>query len=216
LDLKHNRYHGLGVQSAPELAALATNWAQISTSTHPMPAAARHSALHHAPAFIDAGLLSRLRPEITFSASHVDLHSALTSIGLQEQRTVSVRSHHILNFVRACWWAKKSLRSPTLYSIACELSIAKTRASAPAELRHTIDLTCIFRRLRPYAFESKDRCLFHALALLHFLGRYGSHPTWVIGVCAKPWSAHSWLQLDNWLLDCSFEQVCAFVPILAI
>jgi hypothetical protein len=216
LDLKRNRYLGLGVTNARELAALAANWSQVSTEAQPVQALSRDSALARAAAFIQAGLLSRDAPEIAFTTSSVDLTVQLTSIGLQEQAATPVRLHDVMNFVRACLWAKWALRSRTLYSIACEISAAKAQASGAANLQRTIELVCTFRRLRPYAFESSDRCLFHALALLNFLARYGAHPTWVIGVCARPWAAHSWLQLGNCVLDSSPEEMCQFTPILAI
>jgi hypothetical protein len=216
LDLKRNRYLGLGLTNARELAALAANWSQVSTETQPIEALACDSALAHVAAFVQAGLLSREPPEIAFSTRTVDLTVQLTSIGLQEQAVTSLRLHYILEFIRACLWAKRALRTRTLYSVACEISAAKAQASSTVNLQRTIELVCIFRRLRPYAFESHDRCLFHALALLHFLARHGSHPTWVIGVCARPWGAHSWLQLDNCVLDSSPEEICRFTPILAI
>jgi hypothetical protein len=216
LDLKENRYRALGMTNARELAALAANWPHISTETQPLLALSRDSALVRAKAFMETGLLSRNPPKIAFQASTIDLTMQLTSVGLQEQGTSPIRSHHVLNFVRACLWAKRALRSRTLYSIACEVSEAKAQNSRTPDLQRTIELVCIFRRLRPYAFESQDRCLFHALALLRFLARYGLHPTWVIGVCARPWAAHSWLQLDTWILDSSPEEICRFAPILAV
>jgi hypothetical protein len=216
LDLKRNRYLGLGVKNAQELAALAANWPQVSVEAQPFEALARENAVAHLAAFIQAGLLSCDPPEVAFNSSTVDLTGQLTSIGLQHQAETTIRLHHIIDFARACLWAKSALRSRTLYSIACELNAIKTKASSTVDLQRTVELVCIFRRLRPYAFESEDRCLFHALALLHFLYRYRSYPTWVIGVCARPWAAHSWLQLNNCILDSSPEDVCSFTPILAI
>jgi hypothetical protein len=217
LDMKRNRYMGLGMTEARALAALAPNWPHASTEGQPLQALSRERALLRVAAFVEAGLLSRDPPEAGFSTTTVDLTAQLTSIGLQDQATVPIRPHHIVNFIRACVWAKWVLRSRTLYSVACEISAAKkTQGSSASNLQCTIALVCIFRRLRPYAFESRDRCLFHALALLRFLSRYASHPTWVIGVSARPWAAHSWLQVDNCLLDSSPEEVCSFTPILAI
>jgi hypothetical protein len=216
LDLKQNRYRGIGRANACELAALAANWSEVSTEAHPLQVSPRDSALKHAAAFIEAGLLSRDPPEVGFEARRVDLNAQLASIGLQEQRAASIQPHHVLSFVRASLWAKRALRKRTLHSIACEVSAAKNQVPGRPDLEQTIELVCIFRRLRPYAFEAKDRCLFHTLALQRFLACYGSHPTWVIGVSAKPWAAHSWLQLDSWVLDSSPEEICAFTPILAI
>jgi hypothetical protein len=214
LNLKQNRYLGIGMSQAQALAALATNWQEVSTTTHALPAESLPVAATRA-ALVDAGLLSRSPPEIGFDATRVDLTAQLTSVGRQEQSVTAIRPHHIINFTRACWWAKRALRSRSLYDIACEVSEAKRKRHAVSSQR-TIELVCVFRRLRPYAFESRDRCLFHALALLRFLELYGLHPTWVIGVCARPWMAHSWLQLDHCVLDSTPEEICSFTPILAI
>jgi hypothetical protein len=122
----------------------------------------------------------------------------------------------MISFVSACFWAKRALRSRTLYSLACEVSARKAATNASFDVERTIELVCIFRKLRPFAFEAQDRCLFHALALVRFLARYDSYPTWVIGVRPKPWGAHSWVQQDNLILDGNPEDVCSFTPILAV
>jgi hypothetical protein len=215
LDLKQNRYRGLGMEHAQQLATLAANWSSISTEAQHLPESPRERALAQAAAFIKAGLLSQDPPEVTFKTTAVNLKTQLTSIGLEQSAIAPIRAHHVLMFIRACLWSKKALKSRTLYSIACEISAEKPPSGA-GNLQRTIELVCIFRRLRPYAFASQDRCLFHALALLRFLSHYGSHPTWVIGVCARPWAAHSWLQIDNCILDSSPEEICRFTPILAI
>jgi len=216
LDLRQNRYLGLGLRHASELATLAANWSHVSTEAQPLPSLSKASVLARAPAFMEAGLLVRHAPDVAFNASTIDLNVQLTSVGLQAQSTASMRPDHVVNFVRACLWSKQALRSRTLYSVACEVSAAKSNDSREPDLLRTTQLVCIFRRLRPYAFESRDRCLFHSLALLRFLALYGSHPTWVIGVCAKPWAAHSWLQLNSWVLDANPEEICGFTPILAV
>jgi hypothetical protein len=216
LDLKQNRYRGIGLGNASELASLAANWSHISTQSAALTPCPRETVKARAAAFIEAGLLSRERPDEAFQTIEVDLRTQLSSVGRQAEGAMRLRPHHVLNFVRACLWAKRSLRSRTLYSIACEISAEKKRAAAALDMQGIIDLVCLFRRLRPYAFEAQDRCLFHALALHNFLSRYDAHPTWVIGVTARPWAAHSWLQIDRWVLDGSPEDVCSFTPILAI
>jgi hypothetical protein len=73
-----------------------------------------------------------------------------------------------------------------------------------------------FQRLRPYWFAAQDQCLFHALALRHFLRAYGIAVSWVIGVRTLPWGAHSWLQTNNCLIDATPEEVREYVPILCV
>jgi hypothetical protein len=218
LDLKRDRYTALDEADASQLAALAANWSQVSTVARPFVPPSRDSVLARVAAFMRAGLLSTDPPSLAITTRAIDLTVQLRSIGLEHQVATSLRPHHVLAFIGACLWARRAMRSRTLYAVACEISAAKAKArpSDVADVTRTTELVCIFRRLRPYAFKSSDQCLFHALALLNFLMRYGSQPTWVIGVCAMPWAAHSWLQIDDCILDSSPEDVCIFTPILAI
>lgn len=216
LDLKRDRYFALDETNARELAALATNWDEVSTETQPFEAVSRDAALSRVDALIRAGLLSRDAPDRSFRARRVDLTVQLASGGLPGSPAASLRPHHVRSFVLACLWAKRVMRSRTLYSVACEISEARTGNSEVVDLQRTIELVSVFRGLRPYSFEAKDRCLFHALALQRFLFRYRSYPTWVVGVSARPWAAHSWVQSDECVLDSSPEEVCGFTPILGI
>lgn len=217
LNLQQNRYLGLGLADAQQFAALATNWREISVEAQPLPLSGEPIADARAAAFIDAGLLCRVPAAIGFDTTVVDMTAQLISVGREQQAVAAIRPHHVFNFIRACFWAKRMLRSRTLYSVACDVSAAKQQQRAlPPNPQRTIALVGVFRQLRPYAFESRDKCLFHALALLRFLGYYGSHPTWIIGVSARPWMAHSWLQLGDCVLDSSPEEIGSFTPILAI
>jgi hypothetical protein len=48
------------------------------------------------------------------------------------------------------------------------------------------------------------------------MARHALFPTWVIGVRARPWGAHAWVQQDKLLLDANPEQVCEYTPILTV
>lgn len=216
LDLKQNRYRGLTLAGASELAALACNWAEVSTRGELLQPAPREHAAARAGAFIEAGLLACTPPAPAFDAVRLDWNVQLTSVGMDSEAGATLTPRHVARFVRACLWARGSLRARSLYSIACEVSACKARSRNLRDDQRAIELVCAFRRLRPYAFEARDRCLFHALALLRFLSWHGHHPAWVIGVRARPWAAHSWLQLGTRVLDCAPEHVCSFTPIFAV
>ena len=218
LDLKRNRYFGLGYREVRSLSTLAANWSSVSTSSgaalEPMPP---DDAARLADALIKAGFLTPVAPtESGPQFVSLDSSAALTSVGYELTATAHLHLHHIGAFLRACIWAKRAVDSRLLYSIACEVAEAKTRAAHDGDLERTIELVCVFRRLRPYAFAAKDKCLFHALALLKFLSHYNIHPTWVIAVRPTPWAAHSWLQLGGYVLDCNPEEISGYTPILAI
>ena len=218
LDLKRNRYFGLGYREARSLSTLATNWSAASTSSgaalEPMPA---DDAARLADALVKAGFLTPVAPtDPGPSFASIDSSAALTSVGYELTATAHLHLHHIVAFLRACVWAKRAVDSRLLYSIACEVAEGKTGATPDVDLQPTIELVSVFRRLRPYAFSAKDQCLFHALALLKFLSHYNIHPTWVIAVRPSPWAAHSWLQLGSFVLDCNPEEISGYTPILAI
>lgn len=218
LDLKRNRYFGLGYREARSLSTLATNWSSASTiaghELEPMPL---DDAARLADALVKAGFLTPVAPTETgpgFTA--IESNAALTSVGHELSAAVRLRLGHIVAFLRACIWAKRAVDSRLLYSIACEVAANKAVAPHTIDLERTIELVSAFRRLRPYAFAAKDQCLFHALALLKFLSHYNIYPTWVIAVRPKPWAAHSWLQFGSFVLDCNPEEICEYTPILAI
>jgi hypothetical protein len=218
LDLKRNRYFGLGYREVRSLCALATNWSAASMPAgYPVEPMPREDAARLADALIKAGFLMPVAPtEAGPAFTAIESNAGLTSVGHEVSAAVRLNLRHIVAFLRACLWAKRAVDSRLLYSIACEVAAGKIEAPQTPDLQHTIELVCVFRRLRPYAFAAKDQCLFHALALLKFLSHYNIHPTWVIAVRPAPWAAHSWLQLGSFVLDCNPEEICEYTPILAI
>jgi hypothetical protein len=221
LDLRRNRYFGVGRKETVVLRSLAGNWdgpgttsSTFASDTEPLPF---EDAIRIADRLVEAGLLSKSAPEpAAFTPAQVDLQSLLTSVGHEIDRTAPIRLRHIIDFLRACTWARRSIRSRTLFLVSEEIGRRKSAAGAPFDADRAIELVGIFRRLRPHTFAARDQCLFHALALVRFLASYNVYPTWVIGVRTKPWAAHSWVQQGTLLLDANPEEVCEYTPILAI
>jgi hypothetical protein len=220
LDLRRNRYFGVGRKETRVLCSLAANWQETpasSTFTRDLDALPMEDAVRIADKLVEAGLLSKDAGEpAAFTPTAIDLNSLLTSVGHEVERKSPIRWRHIVNFLRACTWARRSVRSRTLYVVAEEIGRKKNAAGAPFDAERAIELVGVFRRLRPHTFAARDQCLFHALALVKFLSAYDIYPTWVIGVRTKPWAAHSWVQHGTLLLDANPEQVCDYSPILAI
>ncbi|HKU16921.1 MAG TPA: lasso peptide biosynthesis B2 protein [Steroidobacteraceae bacterium] len=217
LDLKRNRYFGLGYREARSLSTLASNWSAASTSggrvLEPMEPG---DAARLATALVKAGFLTAEAPEPGPQFVSLASETPLTSVGHELAAAAHLHLHHIIAFLRACVWAKRAVDSRLLYSIVGEVAAAKAAAAPTFDIERTVELVSVFRRLRPYAFAAKDQCLFHALALLRFLFHYDVFPTWVIAVRPTPWAAHSWLQLGNFVLDCNPEEICDYTPILAV
>jgi hypothetical protein len=218
LDLERNRYFGIGTRETRALSTLALNWHEASSAGAAIEPLAPEAALAMADALVAAGLLSRDAPadHSTFRDAAPDLTSALTSAGHELSRETSLRVAHVAAFLGALAWTRRALRSRSLYSIACEVRDRKAAARCAFDTQRAIELVSIFRRLRPHTFAARDRCLFHSLALVRFMSRHAMFPTWVIGVRAKPWGAHAWVQQDRLLLDASPEHVCEYTPILTV
>jgi hypothetical protein len=218
LDLKRNRYFGLGYREARSLSTLAANWSAASMSSgRALVPMLPDDAVRLADALVKAGFLTAVAPtEPGPPIASIDSTATLTSVGYELAAAPPLHLQHIVAFLRACIWAKRAVDSRLLYSIACEVAESKAGITQDIDLQHTVELVSVFRRLRPYAFAAKDQCLFHALALLKFLAYYNIFPTWVVAVRPTPWAAHSWLQLDNHVLDCNPEEISGYAPILAI
>lgn len=218
LDLKRNRYFGLGSKEAYTLRAFEADSSRAAPDiADPQEVLAPQAIKRIADHLVAVGLLSdHPSTDRPIAPGAIDLIGPLSSIGHQINRSSSIQFGHVCNFLRACAWAKKAIRSRTLYSVASELSERKSRQPVSFEPQRAVDLVCIFRRLRPFAFTAKNQCLFHALALTRFLASYKVFPTWVIGVRARPWAAHSWVQQGSLLLDSNPEHVCEYTPILTV
>lgn len=135
-----------------------------------------------------------------------------------EQR-ISIGYRHLLKFLLACARARMTLRLRSLEHAVASVRRRKARSlrQAPAfDLRKNRELVAIFDRLRPFVFTAKDACLFDSLALIEFLALHDSHPTWVIGVHTHPFSAHSWVQHNEFSFNGPVEFLRRFTPILAV
>lgn len=219
LDLKKNRYFGLGSTEIGALARLAENWCDVSTQEPASPPSSSSVELARgiAPALVKAGLLTDQAPlDRGFPPTRARSDQPFSSVGLELERRSALRVRHVFAFARACLWARRAVRSRLLYSIAREIEELKVRNHTAIDIDRVVELVCLFRRLRPYAFAAKDQCLFHALTLWKFLLANGIAVSWVVAVRPKPWAAHSWLQLDDLVLDCNPEEIDGYTPILSV
>ena len=203
LDLKRNRYTGL----PPAPSALLKQLLTASDGTQDEASAGAQALIRQ---LIGAGLIQE-----SAGPPHILATSPLPAsrLGFQQLAPAEASSTHALRFVRAYLWARFALHR-RLWDVLDELNRLRARCSAT---RRDLEICAIargFHRLRPYAFTARDQCLLHALALLHYLAASSVAATWVIGVQADPWGAHSWVQWNDIVLDATPEQTLAFTPIL--
>jgi hypothetical protein len=78
------------------------------------------------------------------------------------------------------------------------------------------ELLASFFRLRILFYTAYRHCLFDSLVLSIFLTRHLVPCTLVIGVSTKPFAAHSWVQLREYVLNDTAEYVQSFTRILAV
>ncbi len=220
LDLMRNKYLGIAGSEDALLAEIARDWPALLKRQIAKPTK-KHSITdleQQVKPLLTAGVLTKpSEAGDPFPSISVSLHQDLVSIGDELRPRVRITLRHVLNFLWACALAAFSLRWRKLLVIA-----QSVRAARNAQQHATFDCdiasehVAVFRRLRCYVFSAKGRCLFHALALVLFLQRYGVFPIWVIGIKTDAWEAHSWAQEGPYLLDTNPEKVCEFTPILGI
>lgn len=220
LDLRRNRYSALDSEAKRALPHLIHGWSSYgnrNTSDPPSP-----DELNEVASALRTMQLVTNDPALgkPLVSAPVELHADLIAVDSTGPDHLPVRTHHVKNFLIACYTASVGLRCFTLERVVQNVmrrKMAKIGRTMTVHDAPPLDvLVSIFRRLRRFTFTSHDRCLFHSLALVNFLARYECFPVWVIGVKTRPWGAHSWVQQGNLVLDATPEQVLPFTPIMAI
>jgi hypothetical protein len=138
-----------------------------------------------------------------------------------EQRKLVAPAHPIdatagarpsLRFLRACLWARSIVARGALARAAGDLSALKWRCvdevDVQAELRK-------YARLRPW-FPGAHACLFDSLALSRFMMDARQSVDWVVGVKARPFAAHSWVEHGGDILNDDRETCAPFTEILRV
>jgi hypothetical protein len=236
LDLKRDKYFGVGRMETLLLAAIVPEWPKPVWRVAPCGARqesdVKAGALGLCESLVSDGLLLRdvdvgspgtgcTREALGARAVeiHRDMRGEWISIGDELEVASTVELHDVFNFLWAYLWVRGSLALRPFAATVESMRDLKARRSDGRHAWHchrVAALVDVFRRLRPFVFAAEGRCLLHALTLVKFLSRYDFHPEWMIGVTTQPWGAHSWVQWGNFLLDTNPEKVCVYVPILTV
>jgi hypothetical protein len=122
-----------------------------------------------------------------------------------------VRIGDMLAVGRAVMSASMDVRSrPLAALLGRRLPAAMRDLRPPADLKSRL---AIFRSARPFV-PVRRVCLHDCLALVDWLGPGAGGITLVFGVSARPFAAHSWLQVDGEVVDDHPESPCRYQPIL--
>jgi hypothetical protein len=221
LDLRRDKYLAIGSAEREAMSGQVNGWPAHDDysdgATH-----ACKSPGSREPVIRSLLKLGLLTPDASAGkhAAHPTIESVNESLVDEtlEQR-VSIGYRHVLKFLLACARARIALRLRSLEHAVELVRRRKARSlrHAPVfDLRKNRELVAIFDRLRPFVFTAKDACLFDSLALIEFLAMHDSYPTWVIGVHTQPFSAHSWVQHNEFSFNGPVEFLRRFTPILAV
>jgi hypothetical protein len=222
LDLKRNRYLGLGSTDALALSDCVYGFPRNehwTDSAHQTPASNSPQACL-IKSLVESGILTmKSPPKGDVVSAVIVLHGDLVSIGDEIIEDNPVRIRDVIYFLVNFLWSAASLRCRPLRSVV--RSVYRRRAAAIAagytfNLLRASELVDTFRSIRPYFFLARNNCLLHALALVNYLAAHGEFPVWVFGVTTDPWTAHTWVQQEHYLLDSNPEAVCSLEPILAV
>ena len=90
------------------------------------------------------------------------------------------------------------------------------RRGARNDLQFVRELVADFSRLTALLFTWKEKCFLYSIAEMRFLTAYGVCPMLAIGVAARPFHAHCWLQQGSWVFNCEVDVAAGHSPIYAI
>lgn len=219
LDLRRDKYFGLGRRQARALAAVIRHWPIHPTNSATEDELGTREIVEIADNLVVKGLLVRsqlLEMRETFLSASPN--ASMIAVGQDNECQSSTKISDVMKFlwayIRAIWL----LRFCSVESAVRRVRTRKERRRnlAKFDLKRAEELVAKFRRFRTFLFSAKDRCLFHSVVLVGFLSLYDIYPTWVIGVKARPFDAHSWVEHENFVLDGTPEEVAFYTPILAV
>jgi hypothetical protein len=222
LDLKRDKYLGLGRMETEWVAAAVKTWPKPSwDELENLPPPDDGAAQTLLASLIDTGILTRNAEDGVASARRavVDMKKEWVSIGDELEVESRVTAVHVVNFAKAFAEARLSLALRPFEATVERVRVRKATRGRDFDVCHALQVAAmvdVFRRLRAFVFAAEGRCLLHALTLINFLARCDFYPEWVIGVSTQPWGAHSWVQWGDFLLDTNPEKVCQFAPILVV
>jgi hypothetical protein len=217
LDLNRDAYIGLTAEQSHALASLVADWpatASASTDIQIDPFEAEAFAV----SLMKRGLLAFDQP----AAGTPRRTTAIPSEELMpwnQMRWQHIRLHHIPVFLCSLLNALVILN---IYGLPHATRRARAHRKARSDSRAPLSsdalraLISSYFHIRTLFFAPRGRCLLDSIVLMGFLKHFGVFPDWVVGVQIKPFSAHSWVQLDAAVLNGTASYVRAYKPILIV
>lgn len=230
LDLKANRYIGVGRAASSHLAERVDGWpSKLARRPADAESAGRAGAAFRLGGSFEDGLTESLVSQGLLTTGRAGsrllvgnaqpIEEPTASLDLGDLRTRPLGGpRRMASFMgsamRAAWW----LRTRSLQSIAWRVGLRRERRSGawPGTLEQMMQGAAAYERLRPLLLTAHEKCLFDSLTLIGFLAAQELYPHWVIGVKTGPFGAHSWVQSGSTVLNDQHEHVRGFRPILVV
>jgi len=219
LDLRCNRYVGVGHQVAVTLEQCVDGWPSMAAAAPDdiaSQAAADVSSV--VKRFESQGLLTR-----TPVSRPLDAHLAVVDASLDFEdlsSDIETGAYRLARFLRGAAVAACRLRFQSLDTISRAVSERRQRGQRGQEQSSSTPSTSMrasaiaYERLRPFLITARKKCLFDSVSMLEFLASEGLFPHWVIGVKTGPFGAHAWVQCGSTVLNDQHARVRQFQPIL--
>lgn len=213
LDLRRDKYIGIGREHLPALAAAVMGWPQAVCGRGPAPAAS---------ALLRQMLSSKVLttdPVIGKEAQPPTVprpQAMLVEADLESRPKVTARN--VAQVLMAAAYARALLKFCRIETVVGRVRrrSERQRVDTAFDFERARPLVAAFLHLRPLFFTSKDECLFDSLVLIELLARHRLFPLWMFGVSTSPFRAHSWVQAGDRVLNDLPERIAGFTPILAV
>jgi len=219
LNLRTNQYLGLSSADFSVLAKCVGGPPPLTVNQEQIVATSPDTDTKIMQSAITEGVITTQPMSRQIVSTTIDLGGTLISIGDEIVEKTPLRIVDVIAFLSCLFLSATAVRVLPLQQIVKIVYRRRRAATARGYRFNSTKASRVvyrFRAIRPYYFLAKDRCLVHALTLVNFMALYDEYPAWVFGVGTDPWTAHSWVQQDNFLLDCNPEKVVNLEPILAV
>jgi hypothetical protein len=216
LDLRDGKYLGIDSRYLPALMASVVDW-PLTTTLH----------REDKPQNVDEidQLISTLcrRNILTTSASFrpaIQLPPPRLSVSATGCSSLgkSIPTKHkvlfVIALVRVVFMRHKHRLEPIIAWLRDRQATMKCRQTP--DMGQITRLLWSFERIRVWFYTARQHCLFDSLVLSAFLSLARQPCSFVIAVSTKPFLAHSWVQVDEAVLNDTVEHVQLFRPILIV
>ena len=215
LELETGRYFGIHEEYLPELRARVANWPITNSTSREFHSDASEKLIFE---LLGRGVLTE---SLVTKRSNMPLKTAPTASLLTADRSmricispVSVARMIYALLLVAIRCRRKGIE-PMLGWLRREQGLLRSDDPIIAAGK-AAELVATFCRLRIWFYTAHRRCLFDSLVLWVFLTQQGVPCVFVIGVSTKPFRAHAWVQIGQFVLNDTAEHVQTFAPILVV